>query len=397
MGAKCCVDRKPRPDGWKPRSIQDEVANRLNVAWEGLSQIELINVFVENKQRGIKPLGLTLDDKLYVLAVNPDGLLARRCKQTEAEDTICPGDQLYSVNDCTGKDAIYEQIAGEEQLDMMFSILKFDAKLVKKAGLKFGATTDPKTFALIKIQEDSLIGVWNKANPKANMYVGDIIMSINDISEQSKAISEIASKDELLLKLKRGPRKAVAEAATTNGKVFSAPQMKELRQKFDKNGDGSLSFEEFKNLSASLRKQAGKPAVNSDILKTIFKEFDLNNSGSMSFEELDHAQSLIQKRLQDVLSPQQLAKLREKYDKNDDDKLNLKEFKGLATEMRKLTGKQPVGDADLQAIFKELDKNNSGTISFTELDQAAALLQMRVAKAQRAVPKPKPKPKPKAK
>lgn len=394
MGARCCADRKPRPDGWKPRSVADELSSRVNVAWaEGVSQDELINVFVENKQRGIKPLGLGLDENLFVQTVSPDGVLARHCKRSTEDDTICPGDQLYSVNEYTNKDAILEQIAGEEQLDMIFKVyLFFEAKLVKSAGLKFGATTDPRTFALLKIQEDSLIGRWNRDNPRKKIHVGDTILSINGITDHAAAVSEIASKDELLLELKRGPRKEVTTAeAGTNGKVFSAQQLKELRKKYDKNDDGSLSLEEFSTLSAALRKQAGKPAVSSDILRAIFKEFDLNNSGRMSFEELDHAASLIQKRLQNVLTPAQLAQLREKYDKNDDDKLNLQEFKGLANEMRKITGKPPVGDADLQAIFKEVDRNNSGTISFAELDQAGALLQMRVAKAKLAAAKPKSK------
>eukprot|EP00930_Biecheleria_cincta_P055959 TRINITY_DN4219_c0_g1_i4.p1 TRINITY_DN4219_c0_g1~~TRINITY_DN4219_c0_g1_i4.p1 ORF type:complete len:214 (+),score=70.58 TRINITY_DN4219_c0_g1_i4:215-856(+) len=173
-------------------------------------------------------------------------------------------------------------------------------------------------------------------------------------------------------------------------KTISEDLLEELQEKYDKNDDEKLTFQEFQGLAAEIRQRQKLPPARLEDVQAVFREIDKDNSGKVSFSELDKAAGLLQQRLAaakakapaaqaKAISPQLLTELREKYDKNDDDKLNLQEFQALAAEIRQRQNQPPARQADVQAVFQEIDKDGSGTVSFSELDKAAGLLQQRLA------------------
>eukprot|EP00930_Biecheleria_cincta_P055957 TRINITY_DN4219_c0_g1_i2.p1 TRINITY_DN4219_c0_g1~~TRINITY_DN4219_c0_g1_i2.p1 ORF type:complete len:707 (+),score=196.03 TRINITY_DN4219_c0_g1_i2:215-2335(+) len=180
-------------------------------------------------------------------------------------------------------------------------------------------------------------------------------------------------------------------------KTISEDLLEELQEKYDKNDDEKLTFQEFQGLAAEIRQRQKLPPARLEDVQAVFREIDKDNSGKVSFSELDKAAGLLQQRLAaakakapaaqaKAISPQLLTELREKYDKNDDDKLNLQEFQALAAEIRQRQNQPPARQADVQAVFQEIDKDGSGTVSFSELDKAAGLLQQRLAAAKAKAP-----------
>mmetsp|Transcript_68796 Transcript_68796/g.139482 ORF Transcript_68796/g.139482 Transcript_68796/m.139482 type:complete len:233 (+) Transcript_68796:62-760(+) len=207
MGGKCCADRKPRPKGWSDKPFPNKISSSLRHAWvEGLSGYILYEVFLSKEDD--QPVGFELEtDSLEVKAVTPGGLLDTYCKQED--EFICPGDKIYSVNDFTDKSDILRQLKEQEKLEIVFSKLILEVKILKRPGKKLGAATDPKTFTILKIADESLIDDWNKQYPKDRICIGDTVLSVNGVVDKDKAVQEIASKEELSLRVLRGPRRDV--------------------------------------------------------------------------------------------------------------------------------------------------------------------------------------------
>ncbi|CAE7868564.1 hypothetical protein AK812_SmicGene27878 [Symbiodinium microadriaticum] len=216
MGGKCCTDRKPRPQGWREKPLPNKMGASLRQAWaEGVSGQALFVVYLDNEDKSI---GLEVEaDSLEIKAVTPGGLLDKYCEQEN--EFVCPGDKIYSVNDFTDKTDVIRQLKEESQLEIMFSKLIVDAKIIKKPGKKLGAATDTETFTILKIADESLIADWNKQNPKERICIGDRVIAVNGIVDNEKAKQEIGSKEELLLRVMRGPRRAEQDPMGATGKL----------------------------------------------------------------------------------------------------------------------------------------------------------------------------------
>ncbi|CAE7203197.1 unnamed protein product [Symbiodinium natans] len=188
----------------------------LRQAWaEGISGQALFVVYLDNEEKSI---GLEFEtDSLEVKAVTPGGLLDRYCQQEN--EFVCPGDRIYSVNDFTDKTDIIRQLKEQPQLEIMFSKLIVDVKIIKRPGKKLGAATDPKTFTILKIADESLIDDWNKQNPKERICIGDTVIAVNGVVDKDKAVQEIGSKEELLLRVMRGPRRDGQDPMGSMGKL----------------------------------------------------------------------------------------------------------------------------------------------------------------------------------
>jgi len=92
----------------------------------------------------------------------------------------------------------------------------------------------------------------------------------------------------------------------------------------------------------------------SDELRQAFKQFDTDGDGYITLEE---ARVALNEEL--GLSASQTQRLLRAFDRNCDGKLSYEEFIWL---YRKLTDKKQ----ELEAMFKRLDKDRSGTISLKE-------------------------------
>mmetsp|Transcript_17040 Transcript_17040/g.40355 ORF Transcript_17040/g.40355 Transcript_17040/m.40355 type:complete len:232 (+) Transcript_17040:77-772(+) len=218
MGGKCCTDRKPRPQGWGEKPFPSKMSASIRQAWaEGLSGQVLFVIFLEKQEQ---PLGFEFEtETLEIKAIVPDGLLDKYCKQEN--ELVCPGDKIYSVNDFSDKSDVIRQLKEQDKLEIVFSKLIVDVRIIKRPGKKLGAATDPKTFTILKIGEDSLIDDWNKQYPKDRVCIGDTVLSVNGVADKDKAVQEIASKEELQLRVLRGPRRemqAVKDVKTQDGK-----------------------------------------------------------------------------------------------------------------------------------------------------------------------------------
>ncbi|CAK9061385.1 unnamed protein product [Durusdinium trenchii] len=228
MGAKCCTERKPRPRGWDDKPFPSKMTTSLRHAWaEGLSGCILYEVFLEKED---EPIGFELEtdtSALTVKAVTPDGLLDRYCKQED--EFVCPGDRIYSVNDFTDKSDMMRQLKEQQKLEIVFSKLIIEVKILKRPGKKLGAATDPKTFTILKIAEESLIDDWNKQYPKDRICIGDTVLAVNGVVDKDKAVQEIASKEELLLRMVRGPRREMEGVKDTKSTAMSLEPCGRLR------------------------------------------------------------------------------------------------------------------------------------------------------------------------
>eukprot|EP00931_Biecheleriopsis_adriatica_P036412 TRINITY_DN20977_c0_g1_i4.p1 TRINITY_DN20977_c0_g1~~TRINITY_DN20977_c0_g1_i4.p1 ORF type:complete len:315 (+),score=74.25 TRINITY_DN20977_c0_g1_i4:126-1070(+) len=209
MGAKCCTDRKPRPEGWEEKGIAEQMTSSLKSAWaEGINGESLFVVHLDNKHEDKdgdgeisakeKSVGFSVDtETLRIKAVVPGGLLDKYCAQND--ETVCPGDKIFSVNDYTDSADIIKEIKENERLEIWFAKMIWEVELAKKPGKKLGASTDPKSFAILKVDPDSLVGDWNKDHPEEQIQVGDKVLSVNGIADLQKAMQEIVSSDVLKL------------------------------------------------------------------------------------------------------------------------------------------------------------------------------------------------------
>ena len=128
----------------------------------------------------------------------------------------------------------------------------------------------------------------------------------------------------------------------------------------DTNGDGSLSFAEFK-AGASQDPAAGPQ----QLLQNLFSNLDSNGDGSLSQNEfVSGLQSANKPPPSSNLSGgvlQQLAQLFQNVDRNGDGSLTLKEFKA---------GTIVKGQLSQQDIFNKIDTNGDGNISKDEFTTA---------------------------
>ena len=78
------------------------------------------------------------------------------------------------------------------------------------------------------------------------------------------------------------------------------------------------------------------------------------------------------------LKKDELAELRKQLDKDHDKKFNLEEFKALAAALSAKLGAPKPSDDVVNQIFKESDKNKSGSLNDAEFDAALAKLQKKL-------------------
>jgi len=94
---------------------------------------------------------------------------------------------------------------------------------------------------------------------------------------------------------------------------FSPEQSKELLLRYDKNGDGQLSYEEFVKFYSKVKAKGSQ-------IKTMFSEFDKDGSGSISVAE---AKQMLRKL---GIPDEEIHTLVAMYDTNGDGELQYEEF-----------------------------------------------------------------------
>lgn len=95
--------------------------------------------------------------------------------------------------------------------------------------------------------------------------------------------------------------------------AFTPVQTEELVKRYDKNGDGHLSYEEFVRFYGKVTSKAAQ-------IKAMFHEFDKDGSGSISVEEARH----MLKKLD--IPDDEVRTLVALHDKNNDGELQYEEF-----------------------------------------------------------------------
>ncbi|CAE7597840.1 PFP-BETA2 [Symbiodinium natans] len=94
-----------------------------------------------------------------------------------------------------------------------------------------------------------------------------------------------------------------------NAPPISAQQLKQLRSKYDKDGNGDLSWEEFQALALEVGELQGlKQPVSDEKLLKIFKGLDKDSSGSVNFQEFEAAHAALQAQLQAAAKAKAKAK-----------------------------------------------------------------------------------------
>lgn len=150
-------------------------------------------------------------------------------------------------------------------------------------------------------------------------------------------------------KLKRLALLLIAHKAST-GEIA---KMRELFEEYDRNGDGVISYKEFKT---SL---AGTNLTNEEVLR-LFKDVDVDNSGSIDYSEFLAATMETRGRIE-------TQRLREVFDRLDCDRSGLvtkDDIKELLSKDAKRGRK--ITDSMVNYIFDELDTENAGEINFEE-------------------------------
>lgn len=145
------------------------------------------------------------------------------------------------------------------------------------------------------------------------------------------------------------------QAALTAIAVQASPddikELKQIFQSLDKNGDGSLSFEELKTGLGHKE--------NAETLLEILKAADTDNSGSIDYTEFLAATMDAQIFLRDDY----LRTAFDMFDKDGSGKIDKEEIRSL------LCGEdlsQIVSKDELEKYLAEVDENGDGEIDFTE-------------------------------
>ena len=138
-------------------------------------------------------------------------------------------------------------------------------------------------------------------------------------------------------------------------------EYKEAFSVFDKDGDGTIAFEELGTVMRSL----GKPQTERN-LKEIFKNVDVNNDGKINFEEF---LAMVRPKMDKANRPTSIKEVFRLVDKNSDGLISAEELKHVV----KILGKD-LTDGEIAKMTREADDDRDGQISYDEFDKFIAKL-----------------------
>ncbi|CAJ1336215.1 unnamed protein product [Effrenium voratum] len=167
-----------------------------------------------------------------------------------------------------------------------------------------------------------------------------------------------------------------------NAPPISAQQLKQLRNKYDKDGNGDLSWEEFKALALEVGQLQGlKTPVSEEKLQKIFQGLDADSSGSVNFQEFEAAHAKLQEQLQAAAKAKAKAKPKAKAE-------------GKAKAKPKPKAKAPAADAVAEnqaSIFDSLPGFDSfiPTIGVPDLGVSSLFAEDSRVPVAKAIPTPK--------
>jgi len=109
------------------------------------------------------------------------------------------------------------------------------------------------------------------------------------------------------------------------GEKISNVQVEKRLNKYDEDGNGTLSFEEYEKMLRSWEADEKEFEEYEIKLKSTFEQIDLDKSGSIDLKELMAALKMIDKSA----TEEQVNKRIAKYDSDKDGKVNLEEYEKL--------------------------------------------------------------------
>jgi len=138
------------------------------------------------------------------------------------------------------------------------------------------------------------------------------------------------------------------------GTDFNMSKCKRMFDFFDKDKSGNITTKELGNVM-----RCGGLNPTEEELKAKMKECDTNGDGTVSWAEFKkNIDSFAQKKSK---KPADIKKSFKVFDKNGDGKIDLKEFRKLCTSMgEKLT------DKEIDTLLEEADENGDGKLSYQE-------------------------------
>lgn len=104
-------------------------------------------------------------------------------------------------------------------------------------------------------------------------------------------------------------------------------ELKEIINTFDKDGKGTMNFDEFLDLMANWM-QGDKTKSTEDELKEAFRVFDKDGSGYIEWEELKY---VMQTTGEEPLTEKEVTEMMEEADKDGDGKIDYEEFVAMMT------------------------------------------------------------------
>jgi Ca2+-binding EF-hand superfamily protein len=132
---------------------------------------------------------------------------------------------------------------------------------------------------------------------------------------------------------------------------------------FDKNQDGKITYDEWKNYYVDVSSMTGGDFAFRELVNNSWGEVTKNSS--LSQEEVNGYINLIRERLvtmtKGVEDEFKLQKLYKSFDKHNSGMLSLYEFDGMLLQLNIVVPKDV-----MPSLFKALDKNKSGYIEFDE-------------------------------
>ena len=197
--------------------------------------------------------------------------------------------------------------------------------------------------------EEALKHSWFKANKSKELF--------NQIKDESTLKKLIAN-------LKAYRRDSIIQETALAYLVHNFPQMKDvvnackLFNQIDLNGDGKITGEE---LYLGLKKRLNSDTLIEDV-KNIFSNLDMNNDGYIEYEEFVRASVSKEKFM-----GENVLKFAFRYfDKDDSGKITFKEIETVFK--NSVTDKEHMEEALNKMIF-EVDINRDGKISFEEFSK----------------------------
>ena len=142
---------------------------------------------------------------------------------------------------------------------------------------------------------------------------------------------------------------------------LSTEQLKTVFKDVDLDNNGKISFSEFCVLmGVDSETLPLKEVADDSIVEKSFKIFDTDNNGIISLNELDQMMQFLGLRHTEV----ELTKVMNSVDVDDSGTVNLLEYQDLLV---KTTDAHSEKQHKLHQNFLQIDKDNSGLISFSEL------------------------------